>query len=134
MPRSSKKPLTFIDAFAGCGGLSLGLMQAGWTGRFAIERDKFAFATLKANLLAKDTPYRYVWPRWLPKEPIGIAKLLSNHREQLEAFAGSVDVLVGGPPCQGFSSAGRRNKRSVLSPWPRRCAIRCRRRRCSGNP
>ena len=108
MPRSAAKPLTFIDAFAGCGGLSLGLMQAGWTGRFAIERDKFAFATLKSNLLAKDSPHRYVWPSWLPKEPIGIVELLSDYRDQLEEISGSVDVLVGGPPCQGFSSAGRR--------------------------
>lgn len=108
MLRPSAKPLTFIDAFAGCGGLSLGLMQAGWTGRFAIERDKFAFATLKANLLAKESPHRYVWPRWLPKEPIGIVELLSDYRNQLEEISGSVDVLVGGPPCQGFSSAGRR--------------------------
>lgn len=108
MPRSAAKPLTFIDAFAGCGGLSLGLMQAGWTGRFAIERDKFAFSTLKANLLAKGLPHKYVWPRWLPKEPIGIVELLSNYRGQLEEISGSVDVLVGGPPCQGFSSAGRR--------------------------
>lgn len=108
MPRPSTKPLTFIDAFAGCGGLSLGLMQAGWIGRFAIERDKFAFATLKANLLAKDSPYRYVWPRWLPKEPMGIAELLGNYRNQLKKISDKVDVLVGGPPCQGFSSAGRR--------------------------
>ena len=108
MPRPSSKPLTFIDAFAGCGGLSLGLMQAGWTGRFAIERDKFAFATLKANLLAKKSPHKYVWPRWLPKQPIGIVELLSEYRVQLEEISGSVDVLVGGPPCQGFSSAGRR--------------------------
>jgi DNA (cytosine-5)-methyltransferase 1 len=108
MPRSSAKPLTFIDAFAGCGGLSLGLMQAGWTGRFAIERDHFAFATLKANLLAKQSPHKYVWPHWLPKEPIGIVELLSKYRKQLEEFADRVDVLVGGPPCQGFSAAGRR--------------------------
>lgn len=108
MPRSSTKPLTFIDAFAGCGGLSLGLMQAGWTGRFAIERDKFAFATLKANLLSKDSMHKYVWPRWLPKEPIGIVELLNNYQNQLEDISSGIDVLVGGPPCQGFSSAGRR--------------------------
>lgn len=104
----SAKPLTFIDAFAGCGGLSLGLMQAGLTGRFAIERDKFAFATLKANLLAEGGPHQYVWPHWLPKEPVGIVELLNDYRDQLEEVSGNVDILVGGPPCQGFSSAGRR--------------------------
>lgn len=108
MLRPSANPLTFIDAFAGCGGLSLGLMQAGLVGRFAIERDKFAFDTLKTNLLADGAPYQYAWPCWLPKEPIGIVELLSSYREELEKISGSVDVLVGGPPCQGFSAAGRR--------------------------
>ncbi|MDG9666521.1 DNA cytosine methyltransferase [Hahella sp. CR1] len=108
MPRSSNKPLTFIDAFAGCGGLSLGLMQAGLIGCFAIERDAFAFDTLKTNLLAEGAPHRYRWPRWLPKKPIGIDELLSSYQEQLKKISGSVDLLVGGPPCQGFSAAGRR--------------------------
>jgi len=108
MPISSAKPLTFIDAFAGCGGLSLGLMQAGLKGYFAIERDKFAFATLKHNLLNKNSPLSYQWPQWLPQQPIGIVELLTNHREKLNDISGKVDILVGGPPCQGFSSAGRR--------------------------
>lgn len=102
------KQLTFIDAFAGCGGLSLGLMQAGLLGKFAIEHDSFAFATLKSNLLSNATPFKYSWPRWLPKEPLSITALLREYEDKLVALSGTVDVLVGGPPCQGFSMAGRR--------------------------
>lgn len=108
MPQRRKSKLVFADAFAGCGGLSLGLLQAGLEGRFAIERDKFAFATLKANLLSRGAKFRFSWPRWLPKEPLGVASLLRNYAEELESLEGKIDVLVGGPPCQGFSSAGRR--------------------------
>jgi DNA (cytosine-5)-methyltransferase 1 len=102
------KPMVFVDAFAGCGGLSLGLLQAGWRGLFAIEHDPFAFETLKANLVEGRGPNRFAWPKWLPKEPISIQSLLTKHGQALEKLQGSVDLLVGGPPCQGFSSAGRR--------------------------
>jgi DNA (cytosine-5)-methyltransferase 1 len=108
MPGSKSKRLVFVDAFAGCGGLSLGLMQAGLTGRFAIEHDKFAFATLQANLLARGTKFRFIWPRWLPKEPQPIEAVLKKYGRQLRELQGGIDVLVGGPPCQGFSTAGRR--------------------------
>jgi DNA (cytosine-5)-methyltransferase 1 len=104
------KQILFADAFAGCGGLSLGLMQAGCKGLLAIEKDKFAFDTLKSNLIDRKCKFRFAWPRWLPKEPISIGALLSKHGTQLKALAGSIDLLVGGPPCQGFSSAGKRKQ------------------------
>ena len=51
---------TYIDLFAGCGGLSLGLHQSGWKGLFAIEKSPFAFSTLKYNLI--DTLNHFDWP------------------------------------------------------------------------
>src|SRR5229473_5689541 len=102
-------PPTFVDVFAGCGGLSLGLMQAGWQGLFAIEKNADAFQTLHDNLSSAESRFQYAWPKWLPKRPLTVNSLLRNNRKQLEKLSGRVDMLVGGPPCQGFSSAGRRD-------------------------
>lgn len=99
----------FVDAFAGCGGLSLGLMKAGWDGLFAIEKDKFAFETLQENFLLEGARHSYNWPSWLPKLPMAIDTLIGSHHTQLKNLRGKVDLLAGGPPCQGFSSAGRRD-------------------------
>jgi DNA (cytosine-5)-methyltransferase 1 len=77
--RQPSKALTFADVFAGCGALSLGLMQAGLNGIFAVEQDKFAFATLRENLLSKHSRFRFVWPKWLPKEPIAIDTMLRSY-------------------------------------------------------
>lgn len=107
MQVSEKKPV-FIDAFAGCGGLSLGLLKAGWRGLFAIEKDAFAFDTLRTNLTGKAARYAFEWPEWLPVQPWTIEGLMEQHADQLAILQGHVDLLAGGPPCQGFSSAGRR--------------------------
>ncbi|MFO1028469.1 MAG: DNA cytosine methyltransferase [Acetobacteraceae bacterium] len=99
---------TFVDVFAGCGGLSLGLERAGWRGLFAIEKDRFAFETLQANFLQANSRFPYCWPDWLPQKAWGVESVLNDYRAELQALRGRVDLLAGGPPCQGFSSAGRR--------------------------
>lgn len=104
---SKKNPATFIDIFAGCGGLSLGLTQAGWQGIFAIERDEHAFSTFHHNLI-KNNETRFQWPKWLPQTPLDATSVLQTYEKQLKKMAGTVDMIVGGPPCQGFSTAGRR--------------------------
>ena len=101
---------TFADAFAGCGGLSLGLMRAGWRGLFAIERDPFAFETLSTNLLLGNGRFQYDWPDGIEERAWDINSLLSERREALADLRGKVDLLAGGPPCQGFSGAGRRRR------------------------
>lgn len=97
----------YIDLFAGCGGLSLGLQNAGWQGLFAVEKNEDAFATLNHNLI--EGGRHFLWPDWLPKENMDINDLLTNYRQELENLRGTVSLLVGGPPCQGFSMAGKRS-------------------------
>ncbi len=97
----------YIDIFAGCGGLSLGLHNAGWRGVFAVEKNKDAFATLKYNLI--DQLEHFEWVVWLKVENHDINELLKKHREELEGLRGKIPLVVGGPPCQGFSMAGQRN-------------------------
>lgn len=104
MPK--KRQYTVIDLFAGCGGLSLGLYQAGWQGLFAIEKNAFAFETLKHNLI--DNKKHFAWPDWLPQTHHDINEVLNNYAEQLKNLRGTVDLVAGGPPCQGFSMAGQR--------------------------
>lgn len=101
----------YVDLFAGCGGLSFGLYNAGWQGLFAIEKNADAFATLKYNLI--DKRHHFVWPEWLEMTNIDINKLLLNYKEQLIELRNQVDLVVGGPPCQGFSMAGKRQGNDV---------------------
>jgi len=90
-----EKPFTVVDLFCGAGGLSEGFRQAGFDILLGIEADATAAATYQKNnpgtqLIVKDI--RTV----STKE---IRKMIKNRK---------VNVIVGGPPCQGFSMAGRR--------------------------
>lgn len=88
---------TVISTFAGCGGSSLGYRLAGFHELLAVEWDDNAVATFQLN-----------FPE-VPTYHGDIAKLSSKECMRLAGIeSGELDVLDGSPPCQGFSTAGRR--------------------------
>ena len=103
--------MRYIDLFAGSGGLSLGLYNAGLHGIFAVERNKDAFSTLKYNLIERKS--HFSWPNWLEMKNWDINELIEVHSKELAGLNGSVDLVVGGPPCQGFSMAGKRKNDDI---------------------
>ena len=100
--------LKYIDLFAGCGGLSLGLYNSGWKGLFAVEKSPFAFKTLEFNLI--DKKKHFEWVDWLNKKEHDINEVIAKHESDLKALRGKITLVAGGPPCQGFSMAGRRQE------------------------
>ena len=104
------KRRTFIDLFSGCGGLSLGLIEAGWKGSFAVEVNPDAFLTFRQNLVeGPGRKYRHEWPEWLPVAAHNIRSVRRKYRNELRHLRGQVTLVAGGPPCQGFSTLGRRD-------------------------
>lgn len=100
---------TYIDLFAGCGGLSLGLYNSGlWKGELAIEKSPDAFETLEHNLI--NDKNHFDWPDWFPQSHHDINKVIKCYPQELKTLRGKIDMVVGGPPCQGFSTAGRRKE------------------------
>ena len=109
----SKK--TFIDLFAGCGGLSLGLEQAGFYPLYVNEINKDALETYLINR-EKDHPHLRN-PNFHSQDIKNCInnKFFRNLKSNLKKEFGSsdVDVVCGGPPCQGFSGIGIRRSYSV---------------------
>lgn len=75
---------------------------------FAIEKNALAFETLRYNLV-DGKHYTFNWPTWLDKKAMTCEELLTQYGAELDAMRGTIDLIVGGPPCQGFSTAGRRD-------------------------
>lgn len=85
-----------VDLFAGCGGLSLGMEQAGFTTVFANEINKSLFETYLHNRnLSKDAYFT------------GDINELNKNIKDYKAKFENIDLVCGGPPCQGFSMANR---------------------------
>jgi DNA (cytosine-5)-methyltransferase 1 len=103
--RGSEQELCALDAFSGCGGLSLGLKRAGFRIAGAIEIDPLAVETYRLNHAEVEA----VWECDI-RELTGTRIL-----EDLGLARGELDLLAGCPPCQGFSSMTTLNgKRRVV--------------------
>ena len=79
---------TLIDLFAGCGGMTTGFVRQGYTPILAVEHNLHAAATYAANFGEAHTR----WGDVAALDAVPVA-----------------DVVIGGPPCQGFSNLGSRN-------------------------
>ncbi|MCL4232524.1 MAG: DNA cytosine methyltransferase [Dehalococcoidia bacterium] len=124
--------LTFIDLFAGCGGLSLGLEKAGFRSVLAVEKSPMAAQTYYHNFVRRLPDGAEGDREWaefcrLPVDvQIETGVLVNEVGVLLEQVgylsalrAQDIDLIAGGPPCQGFSMAGRRDPNDIrnLLPW-----------------
>ena len=83
-----------IDLFSGVGGLSLGFKSAGYKVLYANEFDKNIAASYKKNHFETEVDTRNI-------ADIDLNKTFSKFRKK-------VNIVIGGPPCQGFSQKGSR--------------------------
>lgn len=98
---SRSKSLHVVDLFAGCGGLSLGLKQAGFKTIAYSELNRDAEATFRRNLGGE------------ADEVGAVTHLTTSRIKDLRSKWGHVDLVCGGPPCQGYSGIGHRRTYKV---------------------
>ncbi len=86
-----------IDLFAGAGGLSLGAARAGFKVAAAVENDEHAHDTHRKNFPSTK------------HSDADVSKLSGDRLLEIARLKkGALDGLIGGPPCQGFSTMGER--------------------------
>lgn len=91
--------MNVIDLFAGCGGISIGFIKAGYVVKKAVEFDVNIANTYKRNHPEVDV----------------IVNDIRNIDQSGVFKAGEADVIIGGPPCQGFSMAGARIRTGFIN-------------------
>jgi DNA (cytosine-5)-methyltransferase 1 len=117
---SKARKLFHVDLFAGCGGLSLGLEQAGFFPVFVNELNADARASYILNrkeeaphLADRQFHCADVKDLVLNKGAIPALKRALKREFDIDVAKGDLDLVAGGPPCQGFSGIGHRRSYSV---------------------
>lgn len=106
--RNGAKPRV-IDLFAGCGGISLGFLAAGFEIAGAVEKDEQAVETHAKNFFPVELQEAHSQPHdIIDLSPSSLIQLLGLGETSL-----ACDVLVGGPPCQAYARVGRAKLREV---------------------
>ena len=144
MKDTREKTYTFIDLFAGAGGLSEGFIQAGFSPIAHVEMNQFATETLKTRnafyylkkIKNEDKYYQYLSgklsrEKFLSLIPKSILDTVICETMSDKSLPGifktidgimkiknikSVDVIIGGPPCQAYSLVGRAQSKHMLVP------------------
>lgn len=99
---SSKPKYSFIDLFAGCGGLSEGFYRVGFQALAHVEINHWACESLKKRM--KHYGYKNVDKEVLEQD-ITSEDILDKIDEAVDGR--KIDIIIGGPPCQAYSTAGR---------------------------
>lgn len=99
--RRMGEPGVFVDLFAGAGGLSLGFTWAGWRPLVANDLDRPSLETYAANLHDEVVLGDI-------RDPTIRRELLERARRARRQMPDRQFLILGGPPCQGFSTAGKR--------------------------
>lgn len=109
-----KKKYTFIDLFAGCGGLSEGFYRQGFKALAHVEIDHWACETLRTRM-------KFYGYKDYDKEVIEHDITSDDILERIDnAVNGrTVDIIIGGPPCQAYSTAGRVRDGKKMASDPR---------------
>lgn len=102
-----RRPIA-VDLFAGAGGLSLGLEQAGFDIVTAVEYDPVHAATHEYNFPLTRVLCADIAALEADDLKAAVADGMAAHGIEQEEWDGEIDLVAGGPPCQGFSLIGKR--------------------------
>jgi len=94
--KESKQKPTFVDLFCGCGGITQGFQDAGYEPLLGIDHDQSSIDTYNKNFNDRGL-----------KLDLFKEDFISKMKEKISSQ--NIDVVVAGPPCQGFSLTGPRN-------------------------